>query len=144
MGMSTRRLPKKKPVSRLDTVSSDNVRTPKTVSVLAEKLLAKLKDGLSIREACRDLNLDPKRFYDYKQRYPAFEAAVRDGLWLGQGWWEAQGRQNLENKGFHATLWHINMRNRFGWKDGVTGDDEFEEIPGPRFINLPGVDPDTV
>ena len=53
-----------------------------------------------------------------------------------------QGRKNLENKEFNSTLWYMNMKNRFGWKDRndlTTNDKEIQ----PVVVNLgTGIKPD--
>jgi hypothetical protein len=36
---------------------------------------------------------------------------------LSEAWWENTGKQNLTNKDFSATLWYMNMKNRFKWRD---------------------------
>lgn len=34
-----------------------------------------------------------------------------------RSWWVKQGRVNLWDKEFSPTLFYMNMKNRFGWKD---------------------------
>ncbi len=46
-----------------------------------------------------------------------FSETIRFGRILSHAWWMKQGRKNLENKDFSATLFYMNMKNRFGWKD---------------------------
>lgn len=48
-----------------------------------------------------------------------------------ENWWKTQGRINLENGKFSPTLWYMNMKNRFGWKDkqDITSNDR--EMSGP-------------
>ena len=56
-------------------------------------------------------------WYRWIEEEPDFSRTVKAGKLLSELWWQAQGRVNLENKDFSATLWYMNMKNRFGWRD---------------------------
>lgn len=47
----------------------------------------------------------------------AFRQIVDIGRMLAKGWWLREGRKALRDKAFNASLWHMNMKNRYGWSD---------------------------
>ena len=48
---------------------------------------------------------------------PSFSETIKRAKDLCKVWWEAQGRTNLKDRDFSPTLWYMNMKNRFGWRD---------------------------
>lgn len=58
-----------------------------------------------------------------------FRSTIKRGHMLAQAWWEMQGRTNLnsykDGPAFSSTLWYMNMKNRYGWKDK-------NELSGPN------------
>lgn len=55
-----------------------------------------------------------------QDREPDFSEAIKEGHQLARAWWESTGRRNLityEGVKFSTSLWFINMKNRFGWRD---------------------------
>jgi len=48
---------------------------------------------------------------------PHFSETIKKASLKCHVWWEKNGRLNLDNKEFSATLWYMNMKNRFGWAD---------------------------
>ena len=47
----------------------------------------------------------------------SFKQIVDIGRMLAKGWWLEKGRKALRDKQFNANLWHMNMKNRYGWSD---------------------------
>lgn len=50
----------------------------------------------------------------------SFREIVNIGREYAQAWWLTKGREALHDKSFNANLWHMNMKNRYGWSDKTT------------------------
>lgn len=55
-----------------------------------------------------------------------FSVTIKKGKLISNAWWERQGRESLRDKTFNPTLWYMNMRNRFGWRDNENKDNSTE------------------
>lgn len=76
-----------------------------------------LKQGMSIAEIGLELDIGYSTIYRWMDEHEEFREAIKSGREFSQGWWEKQGRVALREKEFSPTLWYMNMKNRFGWKD---------------------------
>ena len=63
------------------------------------------------------LDISQELWYRFIEDEPEFSITIKKARDLCRIWWEKNGRLNLENKDFSATLWYMNMKNRFGWAD---------------------------
>lgn len=107
-----------------------------------EQVIDHFREGWSIAEICLELDICEKTFLNWVNTKDEFLQAKKKGVFFSEGWWMKQGRKNLENKEFNSTLWYMNMKNRFGWKDRndlTTNDKEIQ----PVVVNLgTGIKPD--
>lgn len=84
---------------------------------IAEQIIAMMKEGMSIEEVCLELNIAKQTFYNWCDKHVELLDAKKEGVDFAQGWWMKQGRIALRDKDFNATLFYMNMKNRFGWRD---------------------------
>ena len=110
---------------------------------IARKALA---DGYSKEATAGVLGISRAAFYQWLNKYPEFAAAVAEGEAASQYWWEDKGREACSNGEFNATVWSLNMRNRFGWSDKQshehTGKDGGAIETKSKVLNVVGVDSD--
>ena len=81
-----------------------------------------MKQGMSIEEVCYELEICKQTFYNWCEKYPELLDAKKKGVDFACGWWMKQGREALREKEFNATLFYMNMKNRFGWADNQKTD----------------------
>lgn len=63
------------------------------------------------------LDISNDLWYRFLKEEPRFSETINRCAQKCQVWWEKNGRLNLASKDFNSTLWYMNMKNRFGWKD---------------------------
>jgi len=80
--------------------------------------------GASKAEVCAEIGIHRDTLHDWcnsdSPRYNQdISDAIKEGMQLSQGWWERQGRENIDNNYFNSTLYIFNMKNRFkdDWAD---------------------------
>ena len=60
-------------------------------------------------------------WYRWIEEEVEFSQTIKRGKKLSEAWWHSMGRVNLmvdnEAPKLNATLWYMNMKNRFGWAD---------------------------
>jgi len=93
------------------------LRPTKYTEDIPERVLEYMYQGLSIEEIAYELKISKQTFYTWCEKYPELLDAKKRGTDFAQGWWMKQARLNLKDKDFNATLFYMNMKNRFGWAD---------------------------
>lgn len=84
---------------------------------MCDQVIDCMAEGMSKIETAGTIGITSETLYQWVQKYPEFSDAVKLGVELSNTWWERKGRINLENKDFNATLFYMNMKNRFKWAD---------------------------
>lgn len=93
------------------------MRPTKYKKEYCDKVVKMMRKGMSIEEVCYELEIAKQTFYNWCDTHPEFMDAKKRGVDFSCGWWKKQGRENLKEKEFNATLFYMNMKNRFGWAD---------------------------
>jgi len=85
---------------------------------MCERLIVLMSEGASKLEVAAQLGLPNREtISEYAEKYPEFGDALKQGMLYSEAWWMTEGRYNIRNKEFNSTLWYMNMKNRFGWRD---------------------------
>lgn len=110
-------------------------RPKKTLAELPEDwynyVLTEMSQGASLEEIKAYLSVSNDVHTRWMNEEKEYMETIKRGLELSKAWWMKKGRIELSNKEFSATLWYMNMKNRFGWKDrqDVTTNDK--DLPTP-------------
>ena len=81
------------------------------------EVLNMMGQGASQKEVQAYLDIATNTFMRIMRDEKVFLNTIKKGRRLSQAWWEKEGRTNLHSKDFNPTLWYMNMKNRFGWRD---------------------------
>lgn len=86
---------------------------------MLEKIEVLMSAGASKVEVAAELGINRDTLNEWCKSNPEFSGAIKKGEYLSQGWWERQGRMSLKDREFNATLWIMNVKNRFreDWSD---------------------------
>ncbi len=86
-----------------------------------KRVIALMTEGKSWTVVAKELGTTRETLDDWCERNPEFSDAKKRGFELSQAWWEEIARENLifhpKDSQLNATLWYMNMKNRFGWRD---------------------------
>jgi hypothetical protein len=104
----------------------------------SQTILDEMGKGASLVEVACLLKISRDTLYRLCKDDREFGDTIKRGQDLSEAWWTREGRLNLENKDFSATLWYMNMKNRFGWKDKSEIDHttKGKELPTPILANV--------
>jgi len=94
-------------------------------------VLTEMEQGASLQEIKAYFGISNDLHARWMKDEEEYSETIKRGIELSEAWWMKKGRVNLENKDFSATLWYMNMKNRFAWKDrqDVTTNDK--DLPTP-------------
>lgn len=105
---------------------------------MCERIIELMREGASQNEVAADLGISHDTIAEWKKSIPEFSESINIGTRLSEAWWERHGRKQLENRDFNSTLWYMNMKNRFGWRDKS---ENTQKIEMSQLFGLPAVKP---
>ena len=76
-----------------------------------------MKQGASMQEVALEIEVNIDTLYEWIKVHDTFSEAIKRGKSFSEGWWMKKGRISLNNGSFNSTLWYMNMKNRFHWRD---------------------------
>lgn len=117
------------------------MRPSKYAESYGDVLVKLMSEGASLEEVAGELGVAKSTLYTWFKNFPEFQNARELGIALSEAWWLKQGRIALRQKEFNSSLYYMNMKNRFRWRDrhDVTTNDK--DLPTPLLANIPDVLP---
>lgn len=91
------------------------------------------KEGKSTTYMIGALGISKDTFYNWRDKFPEFDEAVKMAQLFSQQWWEDLGQAGTITKAIDATLWNRNMAVRFK--------DEWQEV---RRVEATGKDGEAI
>ncbi len=98
-------------------VSKPRGRTSTYNPIVCKQVTELMKEGASIKELSYYLNVNRDTIYQWIEKYADFADTIKKGVDDAEAWWMIHGRTHIGDKEFNSTLWYMNMKNRFGWRD---------------------------
>jgi hypothetical protein len=103
-----------------------------------DRLIDHMGEGLSYESFAGTLGVCKKTLYNWEKEFPEFEQAKGIGLEKGRLYWEKAGRDGMYSRTvtdhetntttryepINASVWNINMKNRFGWREKQQGEED--------------------
>lgn len=93
------------------------IQTSNFPTTWKDDVMALMKYGASRAEVYALLDISDMTFARLMREDKEFAGTIKYGERLSKAWWENVARTSLRSKDFNATLWYMNMKNRFGWVD---------------------------
>ena len=95
---------------------------------ICKDIVAFMKRGYSKTVIAAQLKINPDTLRRWIKEHKELADAIEEGMMHSQLWWETLGIRGASGKvkGFNASAWVFNMKNRFGWKDKqeISGDED--------------------
>lgn len=97
------------------------------------KIIQAMSVGKGLLDAACDINVLYDTVRRWRKEFPEFSVAVNIGKKLCESWWREMGRNAVGYgaSNFNATLWMMNMTNRFNW---VRKDERTETVKGESVV----------
>lgn len=96
-----------------------------------QELIAHMEKGYSYTTFAGHIGVNPDTLYSWERRFSEFSETKKIALSGSLVFWERLGLEGLfMGSRFKATVWIMNMRNRFGWNNGGRGAQDGYVDPG--------------
>jgi hypothetical protein len=123
---------KQKPIEEAPVKKANPVGHPPDYKPeFCEMLIEHMRQGLSYESfaGLDEVDVCIKTLYNWERQFPEFLQAKERAKPKSQLWWETTGKNNIISMpgvSLNATVYRMNMINRFGWKDKAEDDKKIQ------------------